>query len=148
MEAELRELLLEAVNTEVVENNAASIHETFRKRVREDDATCAESDEICMQLQHLKLELKLARESASRIVEPASLLLHESLNALGSVEREAARSRPPLSPELAMRIARNREQAMLRQAAKIRRLNDAAQWQAEGAASVNTDVGRAPPSPP
>ena len=101
-----------------------------------------------MQLQHLKLGLNIARESASRIVEPASLLLQESLNALGSVEREAARSRPPLSPELAMRISRNREQAMLRQAAKIRRLNDAAQWQGEGAASVNTDVNRAPPSPP
>ena len=72
VEAELRELLLAAVNAEVVEKNAVSVHETSRKRVREDDATCAESDDVCMQLQHLKLELNIARESASRIVEPAS----------------------------------------------------------------------------
>ena len=148
MEAVLRELLLAAVNAEVVEKNAVSVHETYRKRVREDDATCAESDDICMQLQRLKLELNIARESASRIVEPASVLLQERLKALDSVEPEAARSRPPISPELAMRISQNKEQVRLRQAAKIRRLNEAAQWQAEDAASFITDVGRAPPRPP
>ena len=149
MEAELREVLLAAVNKEVVTQNVVSVHETSRKRVREDDAICAVSDEICIQLRHLKLVLKAARQSKEDSVEPATcLLLHQSLNVLGSFERAAARSRPLLSPELAMRISRNKEQAELRRAAKKRRLADAAQLLADGGASVNTDVDKAISSPP
>ena len=148
MEAELREVLLAAVNKEVVTQNVVSVHETSRKRVREDDAICAVSDEICIQLRHLKLVLKAARQSKEDSVEPATCLLHQSLNVLGSFERAAARSRPLLSPELAMRISRNKEQAELRRAAKKRRLADAAQLLADGGASVNTDVDKAISSPP
>ena len=62
-----------------------------------------------------------------------------SLEALGSLEREAARCCLPLSPELAMRVKRNREEAMLRRAEK-RRLNDDLQRQAESDASAEPAI--------
>ena len=103
-EGKIRELLLKKVTDEIVANNVVVMHETFRQRVRDDDATCAEADDISKQLIQLKLELQVARDSMSRLVEPTTLLLHESLEALGSFEREAARCCLPLSPELAMRV--------------------------------------------
>ena len=138
-EGKIRELLLKKVTDEIVANNVVVMHETFRQRVRDDDATCAEADDISKQLIQLKLELQVARDSMSRLVEPTTLLLHESLEALGSLEREAARCCHALSPELAMRVKRNREEAMLRRAEK-RRLNDDLQRQAESDASAEPAI--------
>lgn len=135
----IRELLLKTVTDEIAANNVVAMHETFRQRVRDDDATCAEADDISKQLIQLKLELQVARDSTSRLVEPATLIFHESLEALGSREREAARCCLPLSPELAMRVKRNREEAKLRRAEK-RRLNDDLQRQAESDASVKPAI--------
>ena len=59
-EGQMRELLLEKVSAEIVENNVVAMHETFRQRVRDDDASCAEDDDIRKQLIHLKLELEVA----------------------------------------------------------------------------------------
>ena len=132
-EWQLRKGLIAKLGAEIADNHVEATRDNYAQRVRDDKAHSALSDDISKQLKDLKRELELERVNTSSLVQSATQVLQDSEEALSAFEKVALCSQA-LSVDLAARVKRSREEAMLRREKK-RHLNEARQKQAESDAS-------------